>query len=615
MANSFDSLFSDPKEPLKEALNKDESEKPFHTYKEAEKTDDNFIDITAFSEDQQHEAIRRYSWLQELYNLNINTFSQRSLKEPIAKIQIILGDTAPSWRTLARWHKSYQESGGKITSLLPLTPSGNATLRQSNIVDEFIQKTLDRLLSVERPSIADGHRYLEELIYLHNKNTGAKVDTPSYESIRRKYNAITPYDKKLAFEGKAKANQEFNKVGMILKTTRALECVEVDHTPLDLFVIDEVSSLPLGRPYLTVFKDRHTKSLTGYYIGFEPPSVVSVGYALKNSIIPKTWLKTEYPEIKKEWSAYGIPEQLVVDNGSEFWSGSFVNMCLELNIDIKQNPVRKPWLKPSVERFFGTLNRSLFTNTPGKSFSNIFEREDYDPQKYAVLTLAVLKEVLATWAVEIYQNSPNSRKTDIPELNWTNACKKFPPLKFEGTERQLDFYMGNIHNSKLRKEGITFKYLRYHSDELAGIRAKLGDHKIQYKYLSDDLSYIYVLDVEHKKYIRVPAVDTEYTENLSIWQHELHLKYVQKYIRKNFNVEDLIEARIKIRHIVEDAVTNKKTKITGKKRASRYIEKDGDYSLETLITKSENKSSHLIQDDDDSDWSFDDSWSVVINDN
>lgn len=614
MVNSFDSLFSDNKEQSKEALNTSVDEKPFHAYKEAYKTEEKFLDITVFSEEQQHEAIRRHSWLKEVYNLNIKVFSQKSLEAPLQQIQIILGDNPPGWRTLARWHKSYQESGQKLISLIPKQKSGNSSVRLPDIVDGFIQEALDRLLSVERPSIADGHKYLEELIYKHNKNTGANVATPSYESIRRKFKAVSPYDKKLAFEGKAKADQEFKKVGMILKTSRVLECVEVDHTPLDLFVIDEVSSLPLGRPYLTVFKDRHSKSITGYYIGFEPPSVVSVGYGLKNSIIPKTWLKTEYPEVKKEWSAYGIPEQLVVDNGSEFWSGSFVNMCLELNIDIKQNPVRKPWLKPSVERFFGTLNRSLFTSTPGKSFSNIFEREDYDPQKHAVLTLSVLKEILVTWVVDIYQNTPNSRKTNIPELSWTNACKKFPPLKFEGTESQLDFYMGNLTHSTLRKEGIIFKYLRYHSDELARIRAQLGDHKIQYKYLSDDLSYIYVLNEQDKKYIKVPAVDSEYTENLSLWQHKLHLKYVQKYISKNFKVNDLIEARIKIRNIVEDAVSSKKTKITGKKRASRYLEKDEDFLSESLNNNVESKSNNPPMNDDDSDWSFDDSWTVEFTD-
>ena len=174
--------------------------------------------------------------------------------------------------------------------------------------------------------------------------------------------------------------------------------------------------------------------------------------------------------------------------------------------------------------------------------------------------------------------------------------------------------MGNLHQSTLRKEGITFKYLRYHSDELALIRANFGDHKIQYKYLSDDLSYIYVLNNDEQKYIRVPAVDVEYTENLSLWQHKVHLKYVQKYISKNFNLGDLIEARIKIRNIVEDAVSNKKTKITGKKRASRYIEKDGDYSPESLINKTESKKESAPINKDDTDWDFDDSWSVDIND-
>jgi putative transposase len=291
MANSFDSLFSDNEEQPKVALSNSVDEKPFQAYKETDTTKEKFLDISVFSEEQQYEAIRRHSWLKELYNFNINVFSEKSLKEPLAQIQIILSDKPPSWRTLARWHKSYQDSGQKLISLVPKKSSGNNTLRLSNIADELLQKALNRLLSVEKPSIADGHKYLEELIYLHNKNTGTKLVAPSYESIRRKFNAITPYDKKLAFEGKAKAKQEFNKVGMILKTSRALECVEVDHTSLDLSVIDEAPNLPLGRPYLTVFKDRHTKSLTGYYIGFEPPSVVSVGYALKNLIVSKAWLK------------------------------------------------------------------------------------------------------------------------------------------------------------------------------------------------------------------------------------------------------------------------------------------------------------------------------------
>ena len=89
MANSFDSLFSDNKELSKGALNNTANEKPFHAYIETKKTEENFSDITVFSEDQQSDAIHRYSWLKELYRLNIKAFTQNSLKDPISQIQII----------------------------------------------------------------------------------------------------------------------------------------------------------------------------------------------------------------------------------------------------------------------------------------------------------------------------------------------------------------------------------------------------------------------------------------------------------------------------------------------------------------------------------------------
>ena len=50
---------------------------------------------------------------------------------------------------------------------------------------------------------------------------------------------------------------------------------------------------------------------------------------------------------------------------------------------MKKNPTKKPWLKGSVERYFRTINNRLLSRIPipGKSFTNIFERKDYDPLK------------------------------------------------------------------------------------------------------------------------------------------------------------------------------------------------------------------------------------------
>lgn len=604
MASSFDSFFTGSNNPSSD------EEKIQEATVEISKlgNDIQFTDITAFSEEAQQIAIYRHSWLKELYHLNIHTFSQKSLDAPLSKIHLSLGGEKPNWRTIARWHDAFQKSGRKIVALIPRKKTGNSSAKVPELTEEFIQKALKRLLCAERPSIASGHRYLEEVIFLYNKNTGAKLLTPSYETLRKRFNAVSPYDKMAAIKGKRKADQEFQKVGMIIKSTRVLEHVEIDHTPLDLFIIDDEYMLPIGRPYLTALYDNCTKSIIGYYIGFEPPSLVSVAYALKNAILPKTWLKKTYPQIKNEWLCSGIPEQIVVDNATEFWSPIFDNICFELNIDIKHHGKSKPWRKPNIERYFGTLNREIFTEIPGKSFSNIFEREDYNSQNFSVLTLSALKEIVATWVVDVYLNSPNSRNTNIPSVSWRKAVTKFPPMEFEGSEQELDFHLGHIKSGRLRKEGITFNYLRYHSDELALMRATHGDHSVQIKYNPEDLSFIYVLDQSKEIYIIVPAVDTEYTNGLSLWSHKLHVKYLRKHVKENFDINDLIEARIKIRSIIEESISSKKTKITGKKRASRYIEKDNNVAL----VKNSEKAATPTESDDD--WSFDDNWTSVIED-
>jgi len=42
---------------------------------------------------------------------------------------------------------------------------------------------------------------------------------------------------------------------------------EIDHTTLDIIVVDRSSNLPLGRPILTVIIDTNTRRVVGYTVG------------------------------------------------------------------------------------------------------------------------------------------------------------------------------------------------------------------------------------------------------------------------------------------------------------------------------------------------------------
>ncbi len=48
-----------------------------------------------------------------------------------------------------------------------------------------------------------------------------------------------------------------------LPADHPLDVVEIDHTPLNVYVIDDLSFLPLGRPWLTAIKDRYSKVILG----------------------------------------------------------------------------------------------------------------------------------------------------------------------------------------------------------------------------------------------------------------------------------------------------------------------------------------------------------------
>src|SRR5205085_8421023 len=92
--------------------------------------------------------------------------------------------------------------------------------------------------------------------------------------------------------------------------TRILERVEIDHTVLDLFLVDEEDRLPIGRPTLTFALDVYSRYPVGCYVGFENPSYRAVQNCLFHAILPKQDTRELYGT-KNEWLAYGLPEMLV----------------------------------------------------------------------------------------------------------------------------------------------------------------------------------------------------------------------------------------------------------------------------------------------------------------
>lgn len=231
---------------------------------------------------------------------------------------------------------------------------------------------------------------------------GGCLNTPSRSTLYRYMSRLEAYDVYAAREGKPSADREFRTVTGVQKTNRILERVEIDHTPINLLVFCDKSLLPIGRPWLTLAIDKHSRMVVGFYIGFHTPSAYSVLQCLKQAILPKDELLRRYPDITTPWPARGIPEVLVCDNGMDLHSSTLAMTCQELSIQLQYCPAKTPQYKGAIERFLKTINHSLIHALPGSVFANPVERGDYPAEKLSAISFDALVHIVTKWVVEIY---------------------------------------------------------------------------------------------------------------------------------------------------------------------------------------------------------------------
>ncbi|WP_162774036.1 integrase catalytic domain-containing protein, partial [Escherichia coli] len=185
--------------------------------------------------------------------------------------------------------------------------------------------------------------------------------------------------------------------------TAPLEQVQIDHTVIDLIVVDDRDRQPIGRPYLTLAIDVFTRCVLGMVVTLEAPSAVSVGLCLVHVACDKRpWL--EGLNVEMDWQMSGKPLLLYLDNAAEFKSEALRRGCEQHGIRLDYRPLGQPHYGGIVERIIGTAMQMIHDELPGTTFSNPDQRGDYDSENKAALTLRELERWL-TLAVGTYHGS------------------------------------------------------------------------------------------------------------------------------------------------------------------------------------------------------------------
>ncbi len=563
--------------------------------------------LDSYSEKERKEALRRLSYIKWVQKHNKAGWTEKNIKPLLAEVPEQLQGPAPAWRTLVEWRRAYVSADHSLHALVPKhRKKGN---RDAKVVDDSLyywRAVEEKYLRKERISIAQTYKYYTRLITLANKNVveGA-IPSVCKRAFYSRIQKLPPYEVMVARYGKQYADRNFNEVGTHVPVTRVLERVEIDHTPLDLILLDDELLIPLGRPYLTALIDAYSKCIVGFNIGYREPSYDAVRKALLNSMLGKGWIKERYPEIIKDWPCSGKIETLVVDNGAEFWSNDLDEVCRVVVENVQYNPVANPWLKPLIERFFQTVNNKLLCAIPGKTFSNVAQLKDYKPEIDAVLRVSTFIEIFHKWIVDEYHYESDDRETQVPIWKWYEGEKQYPPAQYLGNAAdRLIIELGQTRERFLHKTGIVFLRINYSSPELAEYRkqyppsAGKKELKVKIKINPSSLARIFVYLEYEEKYIEVPSVDSSgYTLGLTLFQHQTNLRVTRLRTRSRLEPVHLAETGAYIDQRIQDDIDivvsqgkRKTRKMKGAKTVAKYrnVGSDGVSTIVPKLSSDEN---------------------------
>lgn len=181
-------------------------------------------------------------------------------------------------------------------------------------VERLIDAKIEQFyLSRPKPTIAQLVRQIRFSCLEQN------LRPPARQTVVLRVNAVERTRLTGARDGTKAAADRFRPVVSSYEAQYPLQVVQMDHTLVDIIIVDEYLRRPVGRPTLTLQIDVATRVIPGFYISLERPSAISVGMAIRHAVLPKNdWLADR--ELTFAWPVFGLPDILHLDNASEFHS-------------------------------------------------------------------------------------------------------------------------------------------------------------------------------------------------------------------------------------------------------------------------------------------------------
>lgn len=440
----------------------------------------------------------------------------------------------------------FRNGEGLVTDLAPACSSGGkGKTRIQATVEKIITDVIQSFyLSRQRRSIA----VIVQEIRMRCVKAG--YFPPARNTVEARIRNLDPKKVTQKREGYDATKRLNPIVGETPPAKAPLDIVQMDHSPVDVIVVDEISREPIGRPSLTLGIDIFTRCILGMLVSLEAPSATSAGLCLANTVCKKDAYLLRLGLEDIEWPMYGKPELISLDNAPEFYSDALERGCDQHGIKREFRPKNQAHFGGIIERVIGTAMK-MSHELPGTTFSNVQERGKYDSEANAVLTLQELEKWLVL-AIASYHKKFHTSLKMPPASFWRNNIKS-EMIKSVRDEKAFLIDFLPVVKRRILRNGFVIDHITYYADSLKPWivnRDRLDKFIIRRD--PRDLSRVWVLDPPSNQYIELPYRSIS-NPSVTLWEHKKALAKLRELGRAEIDETAIFRMIEKMRLIVSTA--------------------------------------------------------------
>jgi Mu transposase, C-terminal len=497
--------------------------------------------------------------------------SHRASIEEIELQQLVVQPTLPKEtqffgaRTIKEDWRAFAKTGDDPRVLLPnfSQRGGPATPRISEISESLLRKRIEAARKRNEPyrPLDLQEEHIIDVTAWNANPQNPKTEPASDATIHRRFHAaFGAYEIASKNIGKTIADRDFRESGVRIRADIPLLAAQFDDTDGEVFLVDDETGLPWGRAFLTLGIDECTGSILGKSISESYRNVWSASNALIDAILPKNMADPDYALTQEPWYAYGKLGIVQFDNAMYNRSAAFLEGVIADAMALPGwSKPRTPTGKSQIENLNDIIKEDFTPTLPGWRGPKR-ERDGLESGPgTSVMSLQQYRQCFNTWACDRYANRPRERGFSPKQL-WDRH--------FKGKEPRMPMDTQGFRLIATKRETLSFrasggllrKGLRYKSDALSALRARLGKNApVQVRVHPFDLSRIYVFNPELKVFLVVPCVEQlGYLRGLTDYQQSLVLKLCRETGTKNPTLVECNKAKERLREIARQLRNSKK---------------------------------------------------------